>query len=76
MKTTIKAYSKIKQNFDSVELEIYDLKDGEKSTSNWYTELVGDYHHLAEQLRLQGYRSKPASSEEITTGLWSIFVRA
>jgi len=76
MKTTIKAYSKIKQNLNSVELEIYDLKDGEKSASNWYTELVGDYHHLAEQLRLQGYRSKPASSTEIDSGLWSIFVRA
>jgi hypothetical protein len=76
MKTTIKAYSKIKQNFNSVELEIYDLKDGVRSISQFYTELQGEYHHLAEQLRLQGYRSKPASSTEIDSGLWSIFVRA
>jgi hypothetical protein len=77
MKTTIKVYSHTKPNLDSTELEIYDLKHGVKSDSSWYTELVGEeYNSLAESLRLQGYRSKPASSTEITTGLWSIFVRA
>lgn len=76
MKTTIKVYSHTKPNLNSTELEIYDLKDGVKSISQFYTELQGEYHHLAESLRLQGYRSKPASSTEISSGLWSIFVRA
>jgi hypothetical protein len=76
MKTTIKAYAKTKPNLGSLELEIYDLKDGVRSISQFYTELCGEYHSLAEQLRLQGYKSKPASHTEITSGLWSIFVRA
>ena len=75
MKTTIKVYSHTKPNLNSTELEMYDLKDGVRSISQFYTELQGEYHHLAESLRLQGYRSKPASSTEISSGLWSIFVR-
>jgi len=55
MKTTIKAYSKIKQNLNSVELEIYDLKDGVKSSSQFYTELQGDFAKLSECLQSQGY---------------------
>ena len=76
MNNTLKVYSNNKPNLNSIELEMYDLKDGKKSASSWYTELVvEEYNSLAEQLRLQGYRSKPASSTEITSGLWSIFVR-
>ena len=76
----LRVYSNTRPNLPGrlapTHLEIYNLQDGVKSASSWYTELVGDYHSLAESLRLQGYRSKPASSAEITTGLWSIFVRA
>ena len=75
MNNTLKVYSTSKPNLNSVELEIYDLKDDVRSISQFYTELQGEYHHLAESLRLQGYRSKPASSTEISSGLWSIFVR-
>jgi hypothetical protein len=60
MKTTIKAYSKIKQNFDSVELEIYDLKDGVRSISQFYTELQGDFAKLSECLQSQGYQCSEA----------------
>jgi len=74
--STLKIYSNTKPNLGSIELEIYDLKHGVRSISQFYTELCGEYHSLAEQLKLQGYRSKPASSTEISSGLWSIFVRA
>jgi hypothetical protein len=60
MKTTIKAYSKIKQNLNSVELEIYDLQDGVKSISQFYTELQGDFASLSQCLQSQGYQCSKA----------------
>ena len=60
MKTTIKAYSKIKQNLNSVELEIYDLKDGVRSISQFYTELQGDFASLSQRLQSQGYHCSEA----------------
>jgi hypothetical protein len=60
MKTTIKAYAKIKQNLGSLELEIYDLKDDVKSISQFYTELQGDFASLSQCLQSQGYHCSEA----------------
>ena len=61
MKTTIKIYnSHTKPNLGSTELEIYDVTAGVKSSSQFYTELQGDFAKLSECLQLQGYQCSEA----------------
>ena len=61
MKTTIKIYnSHTKPNLGSPELEIYDLQDGVRSISQFYTELQGDFASLSQCLQSQGYQCSEA----------------
>jgi hypothetical protein len=61
MKTTIKIYnSHTKPNLGSTELEIYDLQDGVRSSSQFYTELQGDFASLSQRLQSQGYHCSEA----------------
>jgi len=61
MKTTIKIYnSHTKPNLGSTELEIYDLQDGVRSISQFYTELQGDFASLSQRLQSQGYQCSEA----------------
>ena len=71
--TRIKVYSKQKPAFPQT-VETYNIINGVKSNSVWYSEVSTDnYSNTRTELEQLGYLAHPASSQEITTQKYSIF---
>lgn len=75
--TTIKIYSHNKPLKINGHLEIYNIRDGVKSNSVWYSEVsTDDYFNTRTELEKEGYIAHPASSKEIASHNYTIFQEA
>jgi hypothetical protein len=75
--TTIKIYSKNKPLKMNGHLETYNISDGVKSNSAWYSEVItDDYDTTRTELEKEGYTAHPASYKEIASNNYTIFQEA
>jgi hypothetical protein len=75
--TTIKIYSQNKPSKINGHLETYNISDGVKSNSVWYSEVsTDDYNLTRAELEKEGYTAHPASSKEIASNTYTIFQEA
>ena len=74
MTTAIKIYSKNRPLKIPGHLEIYNISDGVKSNSAWYSEVsTDDYNLTRSELEKEGYTAHPASYKEIASNNYTIF---
>jgi hypothetical protein len=74
MTTAIKIYSKNKPLKINGHLEIYNISDGVKSNSVWFSEVsTNDYDTTRAELEKEGYTAHPASYKEIASNNYTIF---
>ena len=74
MTTAIKIYSKNKPLKINGHLEIYNIRDGVKSNSVWFSEVsTNDYDTTRAELEKEGYTAHPASYKEIASNNYTIF---
>ena len=74
MTTAIKIYSKNKPLKINGHLEIYNISDGVKSNSVWYSEIsTAAYNLTRTELEKEGYTAHPASYKEIENNIYTIF---
>jgi hypothetical protein len=72
--TTIKIYSHTKPAKINGHLETYNINNGVKSNSVWYSEVSTDhYFNTRTELEKEGYTAHPASYKEIDSQLYTIF---
>jgi hypothetical protein len=72
--TAIKIYSKNKPLKINGHLEIYNISDGVKSNSVWFSEVsTNDYDITRAELEKEGYTAHPASYKEIDSNNYTIF---
>lgn len=78
--TTIKIYSHNKPLKINGHLETYNISDGVKSNSVWYSQISTDstdnYNLTRAELEKEGYTAHPASSKEIENHNHTIFQEA
>jgi hypothetical protein len=74
---TIKIYSQNKPLKINGHLETYNISDGVKSDSVWYSEISTDnYDTTRTELEKEGYTAHPASYKEIASNNYTIFQEA
>lgn len=74
MTKNLKVYSNHKPNFSNTSLEIYNIKDGGKSNSLWYSEIkIDDYTSDRLKLEQLGYTAHPMSYQEIDSREYTLF---
>jgi hypothetical protein len=72
--TTIKIYSQNKPSKINGYLETYNISDGVKSNSVWYSEVsTKDYNLTRAELEKEGYTAHPSSFKEIESSVYTIF---
>lgn len=75
--TAIKIYSKNNPLKINGHLETYNISDGVKSNSVWYSEVITDnYFNTRTELEKEGYTAHPADSTEIASNNYTIFREA
>jgi hypothetical protein len=79
--TTIKIYSqnkplKIAEHYPMT-VEAYNIDNGVKSNSVWYSEVsTDDYNLTRAELEKEGYTAHPSSVKEIESRIYTIFQEA
>ncbi len=74
MKTTLKIYSKNTPLKINGHIETYNISDGVKSDSVWYSEVsTDDYFNTRSELEKQGFVAHPSSVKEIESSIYTIF---
>jgi hypothetical protein len=78
MTTAIKIYSKNKplkiNGYHLMTVETYNISDGVKSNSVWYSEVSTDNYDLTRiELEKEGYTAHPSSVKEIESRIYTIF---
>ena len=72
--TKLKIYSQNKPLKINGHLETYNISDGVKSDSVWYSEVsTDDYNLTRSKLEKEGYTAHPASYKEIASNNYTIF---
>ena len=75
--TKLKIYSQNKPLKINGHLETYNISDGVKSNSVWYSEVsTNDYNRTRAELEKEGYTAHPVSSKEIASANYTIFQEA
>lgn len=79
--TTIKIYSQYKplriNEHHPIIAETYNISNGVKSNSQWYSEVNTDnYFNARTELEKEGYTAHPASVKEIESNIYTIFQEA
>ena len=75
--TAIKIYSKNNPLKINGHLETYNISDGVKSNSVWYSEVsTDDYNTARIKLEKEGFVAHPASYKEIASNNYTIFQEA
>jgi hypothetical protein len=73
----LKIYSQNKPVKLTGHLETYNISDGVKSNSVWYSEVITDnYFNTRTELEKEGYTAHPADSTEIASNNYTIFREA
>jgi hypothetical protein len=75
---TVKIYSQDKpfkiNGWRPTTAETYNITDGIKSNSVWYSEVITDnYFYTRTELEKEGYTAHPASVKEIESSIYTIF---
>jgi hypothetical protein len=74
---TVKIYSQNKPLKMNGHLETYNISDGVKSNSVWYSEVsTDDYNLTRTELEKEGFVAHPASYKEISSNNYTIFQEA
>jgi hypothetical protein len=72
--TKLKIYTKNKPVTLTGHLETYNISNGVKSDSLWYSEVITDnYFNTRTELEKEGYTAHPADSTEIASNNYTIF---
>jgi hypothetical protein len=76
--TTIKIYSQNKpqkiNGYNPITTEAYNITNGVKSDSVWYSEVSTDNYDLTRiELEKEGYTAHPSSVKEIESCIYTIF---
>ena len=75
--TKLKIYTKNKPLKINGHLEIYNIGDGVKNNSMWYSECnTAAYNRTRTELEKEGYTAHPADSTEIASNNYTIFREA
>jgi hypothetical protein len=75
--TKLKIYSHNEPLKINGHLETYNISDGVKSNSVWYSEVITDnYFNTRTELEKEGYTAHPADSTEIASNNYTIFREA
>ena len=75
---TVKIYSQNKplkiNGHNPITAETYNISDGVKSDSLWYSEVSTDnYFNIRTELEKEGYTAHPSSVKEIQSSIYTIF---
>jgi hypothetical protein len=75
---TVKIYSQNKplkiNGYHPMTAETYNISDGVKSNSLWYSEVSTDnYFNTRTELEKEGYTAHPSSVKEIENSIYTIF---
>ena len=71
---TIKIYSQHKPLKINGHLETYNISDGVKSNSVWYSKFTTDsYFNTRTELEKEGFVAHPASVKEIESRIYTVF---
>ena len=75
---TVKIYSQYKplniNGHSPITAETYNLNDGVKSNSVWYSEVITDnYFYTRTELEKSGFTAHPSSVKEIESSIYTIF---
>ena len=78
---TVKIYSQNKplkiNGHNPITAETYNISDGVKSDSLWYSEVSTDnYFNTRTELEKEGYTAHPSSVKEIESSIYTIFQEA
>jgi hypothetical protein len=72
--TKLKIYTKNKPVTLTGHLETYNISDGVKSNSVWYSEVITDnYFNTRTELEKEGFIAHPSSVKEIESRIYTIF---
>jgi len=72
--TKIKIYSYTKPAKINGHLETYNISEGVKGSSMWYSEVnTIDYDTVRAELEKEGYTAHPSDSTEIESSIYTIF---
>lgn len=75
--TKLKIYSQNKPSKINGHLEIYNISNGVKSNSVWFSKVsTDDYNLTRAELEKEGYTAHPASYKEIASNNYTIFQEA
>jgi hypothetical protein len=75
--TAIKIYSKNNPLKINGHLETYNISDGVKNNSVWYSEIsTDDYNRTRAELEKEGFVAHPYSDQEIENRIYTIFREA